>query len=136
MSKKVRIEELERRVSHLVDKINILEDRLDDTHRHLDAMVRHYIALYERGQSTTTPTIVPSRQWPNPIPAGGLNIPFPFPLDSGTTSTPLPDPPYRVTCTANGGRSTGVGYSTAVASEPVLSSAWLSLDDDKAWGDL
>ena len=52
---------------------------------YLDAMVRHYIALYERGQSTTTPTIVPSRQWPNPIPAGGLNIPFPYPFDSGTT---------------------------------------------------
>lgn len=85
---------------------------------YLNAMLRCYIALYEQGKSTTAPTIVP---YPS------------YPLGTGT---PLPDPPYRVTCTANGGRSTGVGYSTAVASEPVLSSAWLSLDDDKAWGDL
>lgn len=85
MSKKARIEELERRVSYLVDKIGILEDRLDDTHRevsYLEEMVRHYIALYEQNKTTTTPTIVP---YP------------PYPLGTGT---PLPDPPYRVTLTA------------------------------------
>lgn len=77
MSKKnrARIEELERQVAYL------------------DAMVRHYIALYEQGKSITTPTIVPSRQWPNPLLEGGLNIPFPCPFDSGTTRAPLPDPP-------------------------------------------
>lgn len=96
MSKKNRkiIEELERRVSHLVDKIVILEDRLDDTHRevaYLDAMVRHYIALYEQNKTTTTPTIVPSQEWPVPIPPGGLNIPFPYPYDT-TTGTTLHNP--------------------------------------------
>lgn len=94
MGKKARIEELERRVSHLVDKIDILEDRLDDTHRqvsYLEEMVRHYIALYEQNKTTTTPTIVPSREWPVPIPPGGLNIPYPYPYDT-TTGTTLHDP--------------------------------------------
>lgn len=85
MSKKERIEKLERRLSHQVDKINILEDRLDDTQRQIDyleTMVRHYIALYEHGQGATTPTIVPHKRWPSPIPPGGLNIPYPYPFDT------------------------------------------------------
>lgn len=66
MSKKSRkrIKELERQVAYL------------------EAMVRHYIALYEHDQVVTTPTIVPSRQWPSPIPPGGLNIPYPYPFDT------------------------------------------------------
>ncbi len=124
MSKKnrKRIEELEQQVAYL------------------EAMVRHYIALYERDKTTTTPTIVPTNQpWP-PIPAGGLNIPYPSPFDT-TTATPLPAQSVKVTCDVASLDPDPVLRARqlqrmALAHECVLSDAWLSLDDEKAWSGL
>ena len=101
-----RIEELERQVAYL------------------EAMVRHYIALQELEKAT----MPPNRQLP-PIPAGGLNIPFPYPFGSGTTQTPLPDPPYRVTCD-------GTISMDVAAHEATLATAWWSPEDCEAWSDL
>ena len=119
MSKKnrKRIDELERQVAYL------------------DAMVRHYIALQEQDNDLDPDPVIAARQqwrrWQErqlpPIPAGGLNILYPYPFDSGTTSTPLPDPPYRVTCDGT------IGSATVLAHEATLSSAWLSPEDNEAW---
>ena len=103
MSKKnrKRIASLERKTAHLADLIDIIisQDpdelaRIENIERqigYLEAMVRHYIALYEQNKTTTTPTIVPSQEWPVPIPPGGLNIPYPYPYDT-TTGTTLHNP--------------------------------------------
>lgn len=113
MSKKTRkrIEDLERQVAYL------------------EAMVRHYIALHDQGMATTTPTIVPNPPPLRPIPLfeNELNIPFPHPLNFGTTQTPLPDPPYRVTCD---------GGMNVAAHEATLATAWWSPEDCEAWSDL
>lgn len=114
-----RIEELERQVAYL------------------EAMVRHYIALYEQDNDLDPDPVIAARQqwrrmqerqWP-PIPAGGLNIPFPYPFDSGTTQTPLPDPPYRVTCD-------GTISMDVAAHEATLATAWWSPEDCEAWSGL
>lgn len=150
MSKKKRIRNLERRTAYLADMLEIVVEQqssyltefeeLEQEVAYLEAMVRHYIALFERDKPTTTPTIVPNQPWPLPIPPGGLNIPYPSPFGT-TTATPLPVPSIKVTGDVSSLDPDPVLRARqlqrmALAHEPVLSDAWLSLDDEKAWSGL